>query len=270
MIKIDSAQCVGCGLCVGDCFPSALSVEHGTAALTAPENCIGCGHCIAICPQNAVTDDTLPLDDVVPLAELSQPENLLGLMRSRRSCRHYTKEAVSPEHVNALLAAARACPTAKNLQDTRYILARKCIPALLDAALKALGNVGLAQKASATDPGELRRADNFIRWSELRAEDDTFDPLFFHAPLLMLFVSDRGDSRDAAATASYVELMAASLGLGCLYSGYFTACATGNQEIADILHLTPQEQVVRCLVLGHPDVRFQRTAPRRSLNITEL
>ena len=30
------------------------------------------------------------------------------------------------------------------------------------------------------------------------------------------------------------------------------------------------EQVVRCLVLGHPDIKFRRTAPRKPISLTEL
>lgn len=270
MIQIDASRCVGCGLCVSDCFPSAISLEHSKARITASENCIGCGHCIAICPQNAVTDDELPLDDLEPLTEFHGSDTLLGLMRSRRSCRHYQNRPVPRETIDTLLSAIRACPTAKNLQDTRCILVREKIPQLLDAALSTLGKIGAAQKNSATAPAELRRAENFIRWNQLRQEDPTFDPLFFHAPMLLLFISDRNDPRDAAAAASYGELMAAALGLGCLYSGYFTACAAGSEKISEILELAPGEQVVRCLVLGYPDVRFQRTAPRKPLSVTEL
>lgn len=270
MIQIDASRCVGCGLCVSDCFPAALSLEQNKAQFTAPENCIGCGHCIAICPKGAVTDDALPLDDLEPLTEFHTPEALLGLMRSRRSCRHYQNRPVPRETINTLLSAIRACPTAKNLQDTRCILVQEKIPQLLDAALSTLGNIGKAQKVSATDPAELRRAENFIHWEQLRRDDPSFDPLFFHAPMLLLFISGRNDPRDAAASASYGELMAAALGLGCLYSGYFTACAAGNESISKILELSPGEQVVRCLVLGYPDVRFRRTAPRKSLNVTEL
>lgn len=270
MIQIDLSRCIGCGLCVKDCFPGALSLQGASAQLTAPEACIGCGHCIAICPQSAVLADDLPLDDLEPLTHFRDAEALLKLMRSRRSCRHYQNQPVSQEHITTLLSAARACPTAKNLQDTRYILVQEHIPQLLDEALNSLGSIGRAQKASTTDPGELRRAENFIRWAQVRAEDKHFDPLFFHAPLLMLFVSGRGDPRDAAAAASYTELMAAALGLGSLYSGYFTACASGNAEIASILGLAPGEQVVRCLVLGYPDVHFARTAPRKLPNVTEL
>ena len=169
-----------------------------------------------------------------------------------------------------LLSAARACPTAKNLQGTRYISVTKSIPALLDAALDGLGYVGAMQLKTATDPGELRRARNFIAWQQLRREDKTFDPLFFHAPQLLMFVSDKGDVRDAAAAAAYAELMAAQIGLGCLYSGYFTACCAGSRDIQNMLKLKDSEQVVRCLVLGHPDVQFRRTAPRKPVFLTEL
>ena len=272
MIQFDLSRCIGCGRCAFDCFPSAITMDEKKPNLSAPGSCIGCGHCIAICPTEAVTDPELPGDDVSPVTGHStDPAALLSLMRSRRSCRHYKPEApVTAEELQALLQAARACPTAKNLQGTRYITVTKAIPQLLDAALSSLGKVGRAQLQTATAPDEIRRANNFIAWAKQRKTDQTFDPLFFHAPLLLMFVCKSGDPRDAAGAAAYTELMAAQLGLGSLYSGYFTACAAGSEELRSLLGLAPDEQVARCLVLGHPDVKFQRTAPRRSISLTEL
>lgn len=270
MITIDKNRCIGCGTCVWDCFPGAITIENKLATLTAPSNCIGCGHCIAVCPVGAVSDPDLPNDDNQPVAQDRNPEALLSIMRSRRSCRHYTDQPVTQQELSMLLSAARACPTAKNLQGTRYISVTKAIPALLDAVLDGLGHVGAMQLKTATDPGELRRARNFITWQQTRKEDKTFDPLFFHAPQLLMFVSDKSDARDAAAAAAYAELMAAELGLGCLYSGYFTACCAGSKDIQTMLGLKDNEQVVRCLVLGHPDIKFRRTAPRKPVSLTEL
>ncbi len=270
MITIAPSRCIGCETCARDCFPGAITVENKLAALTSPANCIGCGHCIAVCPVGAVSDPDLPGDDIQPIPSEHTPEALLGTMRARRSCRHYTDQPVTQQELSMLLGAARACPTAKNLQGTRYISVTKSIPALLDAALEGLGHVGAMQLKAATDPGELRRARNFIAWQQQRKEDKDFDPLFFHAPQLLMFVSDKGDVRDAAAAAAYAELMAAELGLGCLYSGYFTACCAGSRDIQNMLGLKDNEQVVRCLVLGHPDIKFRRTAPRKSVSLTEL
>lgn len=169
-----------------------------------------------------------------------------------------------------LLSAARACPTAKNLQGTRYISVTKAIPALLDAAMDALGYVGAMQLKTATDSGELRRARNFIAWQQTRKEDKTFDPLFFHAPQLLMFVSDKADARDSAAAAAYAELMAAGIGPWLPLQRLFHRCCAGSKDIQTILSLKDNEQVVRCLVLGHPDVKFRRTAPRKPVSLTEL
>lgn len=270
MIQFDRNKCISCGKCAWDCFPGAITMGNGTPALAAPESCIGCGHCVAICPVEAVSEDTLPGDDIVPIQFSVASKTLLDLMRSRRSCRHFREEPISERELNMLISAARACPTAKNLQSTRYIAVTEAIPALLDMALEALGAVGQMQLKTAAAPDELRRAKNFIAWAEHRKQDKTFDPLFFHASLLLLFVSDKQEARDAAGAAAYTELMAASLGLGCLYSGYFTACAAGSEALRRFLSISDHEQVARCLVLGHPSVQFQRTAPRKPVELTSM
>lgn len=269
MIQIKQDLCIGCGRCTRDCFPGALTMQGTSPILEYPDRCLSCGHCIAVCPKEAVWDDVLNMKDSRPMQPERMPENLLESMQFRRSCRHYTSEGVTDVDLHMLLEAARACPTAKNLQGTRYIAVRDAIPQLLDAALEGLGQVGEAQLQNATDPSELRRARNFISWAEIRSTNKTFDPLFFHAPLLLLFVS-KDDPRDAAAAAAYTELMAYHLGLGCLYSGYFTACAAASEKIRTLLNLAPGETVVRCLVLGHPDIKFLRTAPRKEIHLTRM
>ncbi len=270
MIEIDISRCVGCGLCVGDCFPGVLELKERSATVCAPQNCIGCGHCIAVCPHEAVRDSNGALSKPLPVKKEVRSDALLRLMQSRRSCRQFKPDPVPRELIQILVTASSVCPTAKNLQATRYIAVTEQIPTLLTAALESLGDLGKAMLDSEKDPGELRRANNFVRWQKEHQKDPTYDPLFFHAPLLLMFVSEAATARDAASGAAYTELMAASLGLGCLYSGYFTACAAISPEIQKILRLEPQEQVVRCLVLGYPSIRYVRTAPRKLPNMEEL
>lgn len=268
MIEINKELCIGCGKCVWDCFPGAMAMEEGKAVLSNPGSCLRCGHCIAICPKNAVTDPELSSPS--PIEKSCDADTLLNAMESRRSCRHYQDKPIDDKTLNTLLDAARACPTAKNLQSTRYISVTKAMPQLLDGAMRMLGRMGKAQLESATDPDELRRANNFVTWAEKRENDKDFDPLFFHAPQLLIFVSGKADVRDAAAAAAYTELMAYHLGLGCLYSGYFTACCDLSAELKEMLGVQKNERVVRCLVLGYPDVKFLRTAPRKEANVTYM
>ncbi len=271
MIQIDCSRCIGCKTCIKDCFPGALTLLENVATLSSPDSCIGCGHCIAVCPRDAVSDDSLQMDDIMAVKQNPvNSDNMLALMRARRSCRHYKKDTVPEPVWRLLIEASRACPTAKNLQGTRYIVVTKQIPKLLDCALSTLRKLGEAQLSAAKDPNEIRRAKNFIRWNKLHREDKDFDPLFFHAPMLLLFVATAETACDAASGAAYAELMAASLGLGCLYSGYFTACIANSPELKSILNLSEAEQAIRCLVVGYPDITFRKTAPRKTPQITML
>jgi 2-oxoglutarate ferredoxin oxidoreductase subunit delta len=62
MVKIDSEECKGCGLCVESCPPKCLGLEgslnqYGVhPARYLGEGCTGCGICFYNCPEpGAVT-----------------------------------------------------------------------------------------------------------------------------------------------------------------------------------------------------------------------
>ncbi len=271
MITFDQKACVGCGACARDCFPEAITMAGHSPTFSQPDACIRCGHCIAVCPTGAVSMPDSRMDEVREGAPAADANKLLHLMQFRRSVRQYTNEPVTSEALSLLIDAARWSPTAKNAQGTRYIVVREKKSELLAAALEALAALGRGMLASPGLPAdEMRRAEKFVRWlDEYRAAPDDFDPLFFHAPVLLLFISGQ-DARDAAAAAAFAELEAAALGLGCLFSGYFTAVAANSPAIRAALGLAENEQVARCLVIGHPSVRFRRTVPRDNAKIQLL
>ena len=269
MIEIDAGRCVGCGACAGDCFPGALTMDGRTPRFSAPASCIGCGHCIAVCPVGAVSDPELP-EVRTRTQPPVQPEALLEAMQFRRSCRHYTEEPLTEGELQMLLTAGRWCPTAKNLQDTSYLLVRgEKTAELRRAALHSLGDLGRDMLRSGCPADMVRRAQNFVQWDENLQADPGFDPIFFHAPNLILILAGEEGARDAAAAAAYMEILAQTMGLGCLYSGYFCAVAD-SPAVQAILQLPAGRQVVRCLVLGHPDIRFRRIAPRKPADIRIL
>ena len=271
MVTFDRAACIGCGACARDCFPGAIEMAGRTPEFSRPDACIRCGRCVAVCPTGAVSMPDEEMREVVPGAPDVREGELLHLMQFRRSVRQYTSAPVTDDELSRLLDAARWCPTAKNAQDTRYIVVREQKQALLGLALDALGGLGRSMLQNpALPPDERRRADNFIRWQqEFLADPAETDPLFFHAPMLLLFISGP-DARDAAAAAAFSGLQAAAMGLGCLFSGYFTAVAAASPDIRALLGLNEGEQVARCLVVGHPAVRFHRTVPRKAADVRYL
>lgn len=64
-----------------------------------------------------------------------------------------------------------------------------------------------------------------------------------------------------------MELIIDSLRLGTFFSGFLLIAAQDNKEILDLLQIKDSKQIISCLVVGYPDVKYQRTAPRKEANI---
>lgn len=270
MIKIKPENCISCGKCVWDCFPRALTMQGDSPFLTDPKSCIQCGHCIAVCPSGAVSDDCLCMDEVKPY----NPDDfsidggrLLNVIQFRRSIRHFKDQAVEEEKIKAILEGGRYTPTARNAQQTSYLVVREAIADLREMALETLCQMGEELVANG-DPGSERRGRKFIRMrQEYLKNPNEADQLFFHAPLLILVLSGKEFVADAAAAASNMELMAVAQGLGVLFSGYFAAAVAKSAEIRSLLDLKSGQRVVRCMVIGYPDINFYRTVPRKPVDV---
>lgn len=51
---IDEAECAGCGVCVDDCEPAAISMNDDGVAEIDQELCEDCGKCVEVCPTDAI------------------------------------------------------------------------------------------------------------------------------------------------------------------------------------------------------------------------
>ncbi len=92
---------------------------------------------------------------------------------------------------------------------------------------------------------------------------------FFKGAPLVIVVSGENDV-DAALASSYMEIMAESLGLGVLYSGFFKDCAGFSGKLRKLLALPKGQKVVTCMVIGCPAVKYQRIVPRKKLKARRL
>ena len=252
-IIINEEKCIGCELCAKDCPSSYLYIDNGKAH-TNTGGCLECGHCYAICPQGAIRLLNYDCKDeaVVPMTELPS-DTLLAAMKSRRTVRQFTDQAVEAEKVQKILEAGRYSPTGGNSQNVSYTI---------------LGSRQNEAEAICVDL--FRKGTSLPRRSKAFAERfNITDNFFFKGAPLVILVSSRS-SVDAGLASSYMEIMAESLGLGVLYSGFFVMCSRISRKLRKLIRLPKGHKVVTCMVIGYPAVKYHRIVPRKPLQSKTL
>ena len=73
---------------------------------------------------------------------------------------------------------------------------------------------------------------------------------------------------NAALASSNMELMANALGLGSLYSGFLVRASKENKDIKKFLDIDENKNIVTCMFIGYPHIKYKRTAPRKDADIT--
>ena len=254
MISIDSTRCVGCGLCVADCIQKNLFLQNGRAE--ARGDCFLCGHCAAICPQNAVSIPEYREDSTVeyrPETFDLPVENLLNTIKFRRSIRAYKSDPIEYEKLSLLAQAGRHAATAKNTQRCRFVFVQK----ELDIFKSIFWDTVREAISTETDPRLLRLLKHFY---DGRNDFPREEYLFRNAPVVLFIGTD--NALDAGLAAQCVELTAVSMGLGAMYNGYLCRLAAALPAVREWLGMQDQPPAA-VMLLGYPDVRYARTAPRR-------
>ena len=253
-IVINKDLCVGCGKCVRDCVSQKLQLVDGKAQFMY-ERCIGCGHCYAICPTGAVTMTKFGevAEESVEPYDILESEKLLKFMKSRRTVRFFKDQKVGEEDILKILEAGRYCPTGTNAQDFTFTVITEKLSFFENEAVKFFRKL---QKMG----GPLSK---YIKNTTI---DDNF---FFKKAPLVIVVNGKGKTSPCLAS-SYMELMAESLGLGVLYSGFFIATTKFSKKISKALNTPEGYKPVTCLVIGYPDVEYVRIPPRNEAKINRL
>lgn len=249
-IQIDAGACVGYGLCRSDCPACNIAIEDGRARVVA-QDCIMCGHCVAICPKAAVSItgfDEPPME--LGGTAAPDPQRLLDALRSRRSIRQFTGQDVPLEAIARIVEAGRLTPTGGNRQGVSFLVLKD-------------GMEGLERPAVLL----FRQLLPLVRWMYPPARRMTIDDHFFFKKAPAAIVVASKSQVDGALAAANMALMAQALGLGVLYSGFFSMAANRSPTLRGMLGLKRGEKAVTTLVLGHPAVRYHRTAPKDAASI---
>ncbi len=249
-VNIKQDECVKCGLCVKDCPIHAIEMSDSGAHVVM-EDCFMCGHCLAICPKNIITISGFEDEPIELIGDTRvNSDKFLLQMKARRSVRFFTDEDVSMEMIMKIIEAGQYSPTATNRQGVSFVVLKdnkEEYEKIVVSAFRPL--IKVARMFSK-------------KFSKIEIDDNH---IFKKAPVVIVIKSN--DVVDGALAASAMEIMTQSLGLGVFYSGMFAVIANKSPKLKKMLKMSKKEKVVTALVIGHPDVKYKRTAPKERANI---
>jgi len=144
---------------------------------------------------------------------------MIDLIKRRRSIRQYTNESVSDEHVQQLLEAAMAAPSASARDPWHFVVIR-------DAATR--------QKLSQTH---------------------TFSDMAARAPVVIAVCGDEVVSRhwvaDCAAATENLLLAVTALGLGAVWVGVYPGTER-EDHVRAVLNIPSNIRILCLIPIGHP------------------
>ena len=253
VINIDKEKCIGCGMCEKDCIAHNIVVENHKAGVLS-NDCIMCGHCAAVCPKEAVAisgydTQPIPVKGKVRL----KPEEVLDVIRFRRTIRQFQDKKVPKEVVEQILEAGRLTHTAKNAQDVSFVVLDRKKDELEQAAVRTFRKIKFFADLFSPMARRVKINDHFF---------------FFRAPVVIVILSET--KLNGALAAQNMEFAAEANGLGVLFSGFFTMAANASPTIKKALGIAKGKKAVTTLVLGYPVVTYQRSAPREKSAVTYL
>ena len=285
---IDPERCTGCGLCVRVCPDATISMREGTAVVTGTVS-MHCGHCAAVCPAGAIRVDALDpaaqefavfqADDRWVEYGKSDIRSLVGLMRSRRSCRNYQQKEVRRDLLEDLVKIGITAPSGTNSQKWTFTIVpdRRAVLALgrqIGRFFERLNRMAAKWW--------LRRGLRFIGKPQLddyfrdhyatvqeglrQWEQDGIDRLFHGAPAVVIVGSEPGGScpvEDALLASQNILLAAHCMGLGTCLVGFAKDAISHDRKMKASLGIPLQESVHAVIALGYPDEVYQRPAGRK-------
>lgn len=233
-VTIEPDKCNHCGICAMRC-PRCFRIHNKMVSVEADENCcIICGHCVSLCPTGAIVHSRMNMDNFEQVGTPVQfdSDQFMGFIRQRRSHRQFKDKTVPKEVIDRLIEAARYAPTGSNVQSVEIIViendARK--KELSELTIDHFAAMGLqAEQQLKGLPADAQTPTRLLlekiaryRTTMLQARKVGYDPIFHHAPLVLLFHSllETSTPKDNCVIASTtVGLFARTLGLECTYIG---------------------------------------------------
>ena len=292
-IIIDESKCNGCGLCVSVCKDFSLEIKDNKARVADSPffGCIGCGHCMAICPKDAIkiegrcisSDD---LEKIQASKNTAGYDDLLRLLRKRRSIREFRERDVEKKIINRIIEAASTAPMGLPPSDVNILVldSVKKVRAFSFDFCDYLGKMQwLISKPFLTVMRPFWGKENsevfksfvkpmFKAFTEGRKKGENL--VLYDAPLAFYFYgSPYSDPADPVVAATYAMIAAESMGLGSCMIGSIHPLIQNGREARRFR----EEHGIRCrsregifVVMGYPAVKYRYSIKRTFANVDFL
>ena len=262
-ISIDKEKCVRCGLCISDCISGCIAFDNDNYPQTVDEKrCIACQHCLAICPTGALSfADKKPEN-----SEEVEYNDILRLIKSRRSVRQYKEEEIPAETMTKLKEMLPYIPTGCNSHALHFsIVETKSAMDIIRKRVNELLVKTLSYKAIAP------LLDKFSKYKDALVNGE--DVIFRNAPHMVVVsspVTAPCATVDPIIALSYFELYAQHLGVGTCWCGFAEVCLKFFPEICEMLEIPSGYKPVYVMLFGTPKVKYQRTIQPEPYKISEI
>jgi len=260
LLTIDHEKCKKDGICASECPFNLIVMRENDgfpeARAAAARLCIHCGHCLAVCPHGALSLDTAKPEECQPLDTKTAPSPAAcaHMLKARRSIRTYRQTPVPHETLLAMLDLTRWAPSAKNEQAIHWMMI--------------------------TNPAEVKRlAGLTVDWLRttgsypgiVAAWDQGADMVLRAAPHLAIAHAEQNSLKpevDASIALTYLDLAAASMGVGACWAGILMGAAQVHAPLLEALALPAGHRVYGAMMLGFAKFRYFRIPPRAALKVS--
>ncbi len=279
-LNIDQTTCIKCKKCIKVCPAHIFTLPEKIIELEYVDTCIKCGHCVAVCPAKAVLHSEFPAEKVHPLNRdlFPKPEQMMEIIKGRRSNRTFTSKSVPQEYVEQILEAAHRAPTASNLQQVEFTVVTDpdMIQMIADMTIEVFEELArlisrpiIKPLIGLFAPEVIKMLPQFNRLvSEYKAGNDG---ILRHAKAVILIhtpADSRFGTQDANLAYQNASLMAESLGVANFYTGFVCAGTYNDKKKRLTKALGIKGKLQAGIALGMPELYFSNYIDKKDISAT--
>ena len=258
--NVDSEKCVKCGRCVRECsrFCLVMTADGPAPTADAAELCFHCQHCLCVCPTGAVGVEGVSAADCPPAAPIPSADEMLNLIRARRSCRVFKPEPLPESRLAALREMLAYPPTGCNARSLQFLMVENPVT-MAEIRRKSAEALLTAFEQTPIPPAAAR----FLRMKPLLKRN--INPIFRNAPHMLAVALPEDtpcSTMDPIIALSYFELYCQTLGIGTLWCGLAYWLDDFMPELFDRIGRAPGYRLGYVMLFGSPEWGFERGAVR--------